>query len=88
MVASDYGFLLRLVNTFTIDTDEYYPMCYRVNRMSRPLKTLYIIILRFVLTNHHHIRIGNTMKPGTPEHGTTERGTPAVYPELHRTKVE
>ena len=30
-ITSDYGFLLRLVNTFTIDTDEYYPMCYKVN---------------------------------------------------------
>ena len=77
-----------MVNTFTIDTEEYYPMCYRVNKMSRPLKTLYIIILRFVLTNYHHIRIGNTIKPGTPEHGTTERGTPAVYPELHGTRSE
>ena len=30
-ITSDYGFLLRLVSTFTIDTDEYYPMCYKVN---------------------------------------------------------
>ena len=30
-ITSDYGFLLRLVNTFTIDTDEYYLMCYKVN---------------------------------------------------------
>ena len=27
----DYGFLLRMMNTFTIDTDEYYLMCYKVN---------------------------------------------------------
>ena len=42
MITSDYGFLLRLVNTFTIDTDKYYPMCYRVNMMPMPrtLKTL------------------------------------------------
>ena len=52
-------------------------MCYRVNMMSRHLKTLYIIILRFVLANHYHICIGNTIKLGTPEHRTTERGTPA-----------
>ena len=45
-----------MVNTFTVDTVEYYSMCYRVNMMSRPLKTLYII-LRFVLTNHHYICI-------------------------------
>ena len=25
-ITSDYGFLLRLVNTFTIDTDDYYPI--------------------------------------------------------------
>ena len=30
-ITSDYGLLLLLVNTFTIDTDEYYPMCYKVN---------------------------------------------------------
>ena len=30
-ITSGYGFLLRLVNTFTIDTDEYYLMCYKVN---------------------------------------------------------
>ena len=30
-ITSDYGFLLRLVNTFTIDTDKYYLMCYKVN---------------------------------------------------------
>ena len=37
-ITSDYGFLLRLVNTFTIDTDEYYPiaMCYKINMMPRP----------------------------------------------------
>ena len=37
---SDYGFLLRLVNTFTIDTDEYYPMCYKVSgcQASTPIK--------------------------------------------------
>ena len=56
MIASDYGFLLRLVNTFTIDTDEYYPMCYKVNMMPKPLKILHII-LRFVLTKNHHICI-------------------------------
>ena len=38
MITLDYGFLLQLVNTFPIDTDEYYPMCYRVNVMPRPLK--------------------------------------------------
>ena len=30
-IISDYGFLLRLVNTFTIDTDKYYPMCCKLN---------------------------------------------------------
>ena len=53
-ITSDYGFLLRLVNTFTIDTDEYYLMCYKVNDMKtfKNLVGLYII-LRFVLTNQH-----------------------------------
>ena len=27
----DYGFLLRLVHAFTIDTDQYYSMWYKVN---------------------------------------------------------
>ena len=37
--------MLRLVNTFTIDTDEYYLMCYKVN----DTKTLQAyIILGFV----------------------------------------
>ena len=30
-ITPDYRFLLRLGNTFTIDTDEYYPVCYKVN---------------------------------------------------------
>ena len=46
-ITSDYGFLLRLVNTFTIGTDEYYPMCYKVNDDA---KDLYIILR--LLTNH------------------------------------
>ena len=29
--SSDYEFLLPLVNTFTLDTDKYYPRCCRVN---------------------------------------------------------
>ena len=45
-ITSGYGFLLRLVNTFNIDTDEYYLKCYKVN----DAKTFYII-LRLV-TNH------------------------------------
>ena len=30
-IMADYRFLLGLVNAFTIDTDEYYPVCYKVN---------------------------------------------------------
>ena len=50
-ITSDYGFLLRLVNTFTIDTDEYYLVCYKVNdtKTSKNLVGLYYIILGFVL---------------------------------------
>ena len=32
-ITSDHGFLLWLLNTFTFDTDEYYPKCYRVNNV-------------------------------------------------------
>ena len=46
-ITSDYGFLYRLVNTFTIDTDEYYLMCYKVNDMktSKNLVGLYYFTL-------------------------------------------
>ena len=30
-ITLDYVVLLRLVNTYTIDTDGYYLMCYKVN---------------------------------------------------------
>ena len=30
-ITSDHGFLLRLVNTFIFDTDDYYPKCCKVN---------------------------------------------------------
>ena len=55
-ITSDYGFLLRLVNTFTIDTDEYYLMYYKVNdtKTFKNLVGLYYIILGFVLTNQSH----------------------------------
>ena len=50
-ITSGYGLLLQLVNTFTIDTEEYYPRCYNVND-AKAFKILITIILRFVLTNH------------------------------------
>ena len=50
-ITSGYGLLLQLVNTFTIDTEEYYPRCYKVND-AKTFKILITIILRFVLTNH------------------------------------
>ena len=44
-ITSDYRFLLRLVNTFPIDTDEYITQCVtKLNCAKRPLKTLYIIL--------------------------------------------
>ena len=49
-ITSDYGFLLRLVNTFTIDTDKYYPMCYKVND-AKTFKDL--VYYYFTLPNHH-----------------------------------
>ena len=47
-ITSDYRFLLRLVNTFTIDTEEYYPVCYTVND-ANTFKTL---VYYFMLVNH------------------------------------
>ena len=40
--------LLQLVNTFIINTDEYYPMCYKIKWMPRPLKTLYVIYYAYL----------------------------------------
>ena len=37
------------MNTFTIDTDEYYPVCYKVN----DAKTFKNLVYYFVLANHH-----------------------------------
>ena len=51
-ITSDYRFLLRLVNTFTIDTGEYCPvMCYKVN----DAKTFKNLVYYFILAcyNHH-----------------------------------
>ena len=41
--------MLWLVNTFTIDTDEYYPVCYKVN----DAKTFKNFVYYFMLANHH-----------------------------------
>ena len=41
-ITSDFRFLLRLVNRFTIDSD---PVCHKVNMMARPLKPYTYIIL-------------------------------------------
>ena len=41
-VTSDYGFSLRLVNTFTTDTDEYYPMCCKVNDAKKTLHNIFM----------------------------------------------
>ena len=48
-ITSDYRFLLRLVNIFTIDTDEYHPVCYKVN----DAKTFKNAVYYFMLANHH-----------------------------------
>ena len=47
-------FLLRLVNTFTIDTDEYYPICYKVNNA----KTFKTLVYYFTLCAHKSYNIG------------------------------
>ena len=38
-----------MVNTFTIDTDKYYPVCYKVN----DAKTFKNLVYCFMLANHH-----------------------------------
>ena len=48
-ITSDYRFLLQLVNTCTIDTDKYYPVCYKVN----DAKTFKNLVHYFMLANHH-----------------------------------
>ena len=46
-ITSDYRFLLRLVNTFTIDTDEYYPVRCKVNDF-KTFKNLAVPILFYM----------------------------------------
>ena len=53
-ITSDYGFLLRLVNTFTIDTEEYYLMCYKVN----DTKTFENLVRSSILT-YVYCRLGS-----------------------------
>ena len=48
-ITSDYGFLLRLVNTFTIDTDEYYPVRYKVNDVKTFKNLVASYIISFLL---------------------------------------
>ena len=48
-ITSDYRFLLRLVNTFSMGTDKYYPVCYKVN----DAKTFKNLVHYFMLANHH-----------------------------------
>ena len=48
-ITSDYSFLPWLVNTFTIDTDEYCPVRYKVN----DAKTFKNLVYYFMLANHH-----------------------------------
>ena len=51
-ITSDYRFLLRLVNTFTNDTDAYYPVCYKVND-AKTFKNHVASYRYFMLANHH-----------------------------------
>ena len=48
-ITSDYRFLLRLVNTFTIDTDEYYSVCYKVNDAKTFKNLAYYFMLASIL---------------------------------------
>ena len=47
-ITSDYRFLLLLVNTFTIDTGEYYPACYKVNDV-KTFKNLVVPIANYFI---------------------------------------
>ena len=51
-ITSDYRFLPRLVNTFTNDTDAYYPVCYKVND-AKTFKNHVASYRYFMLANHH-----------------------------------
>ena len=44
-----YAYKKKRVNAFTIDTDEYYPVCYQVN----DAKTFKHVVHYFMLANHH-----------------------------------
>ena len=55
-ITSDYEFLLRLVNTFTIDTDEYYLMCYKVND-TKTFKNLAGLYFMLCAHKSSHIRL-------------------------------
>ena len=59
------------MNTFTIDTDEYYPVCYKVN----DAKTFKNILYYFMLPNHH-VYIACRMARLTWAHLTGESGSP------------
>ena len=52
-ITSDYTFLVRLVNTFTIDTDEYYPVSYKVNDTKKFKNLVANQVYYFMLSNHH-----------------------------------
>ena len=52
-ITSDCGFMLRLLKIFTIDTEEYYLRCHKVNdaKAFKNLVCSLYIVLRFELTN-------------------------------------
>ena len=73
-ITSDYRFLLRLVNTFTIDTGEYCPvMCYKVNDAKTFKNLVYYFICKgstsFIESIHQS---GSPSKKNICWHGTQE----------------
>ena len=44
-----------MVNVFTIDIDEYYPMCYKVNDAKTFKNLACISLYALVLTNHMYV---------------------------------
>ena len=55
-VTSDYAFLFQLLNTLTVDTEHYYPRCYKVNdakTFKNPVRPFYALSSQFIYILTH-----------------------------------
>ena len=59
-ITSNYGFLLRMLNTFKIDTYENYLRCCKVND-SKTFKNLYLKPLFTLYADTNHIYIADSL---------------------------